>query len=237
MSLLDKMTWEHPIGQWEKRGATKSLIDLAHGKKLKSETFDEDKLGFSAWHYWAHYENPDLKNKGLPSVHMHKKALNEYTGLHYLAFYAKKEKLEQLIEDFSLYPDGSLLHACAWSGNIETFEWALEKATEKELNITYLGEPLSVVALHRIGISAAKKTIQMGADPDIRDYNGRTVLHHAAKIGEVEFMMELEEMGGSLYFKDSHNQTPNSIYESIEKSKPEIYINNWKHKFNQIKFF
>ncbi len=237
MVCLDKIIWEKSVGQWEKRGATKRLIYLAHGKKLKSAVFDSDKLGFNAWHYWAHYENPDLKNKGLPIDYMHKKALNEYTGLHYLAFYGKKENLEKLIENFSLYPDGSLLHACAWSGHEETFSWALEKAAEAELNTVYLGEPLCVVALYRLGISAARRVIQRGADPDARDGSGRTVLHHSAKMGEVDFMMELEGMGGSLYFKDSQRQTPNAIYESIEKFNSEVYISNWKHRFNQIKLF
>ena len=101
--------------------------------------------------------------------------------------------------------EDSVLHTCAWRGNLEVCELIIEKGIDVNIVNKLKFTPLhSSSAFGKSDI--AKLLIEKGADLDARNNDGWTPLHLAAGLGKMEVAQVLIDGGADINVRDEFFQ-------------------------------
>lgn len=222
MTLADPIP-ERLGGLWIQRGAGHQSMLLATGNAMtdpQAATSEIDTMGYGAWHYWS--EHPTEANltellrvaKGGANAlsadgehPMHRLMMRGDLGSARLW-----EKAIGLPEPESMRNGhGDTFLSCAvWSGDMETFRWALERWTGLIDMPDCSGMTPFSLSIYRLGLQGVTSLMKAGADPDLADQLGNTALHHAALSGDFEIYTVLHD-SGCAHATNANGKTPEDI--------------------------
>jgi len=80
--------------------------------------------------------------------------------------------------------------------------------------------PLMVADYHAPGNFTVVDLLELGANPDVQDFNGQTVLHQCAGAGDFELAQILIDHGADISALDENHQTPLDV--SISNDSDEV---------------
>lgn len=208
-----------PVGIWRRRGACDAFVQTAIGSIVHQwpEQILPDQLGYHLWHYWADGPKPDelwdeLRMR-FGSDFDYTKANNGEHPLHRLLIKNKLKAAEQWFQDAGWEPDSlccqdTLWHAVAWCGDLGIFQMASQHLPLVNLNQQdEQGLTPAMIAVHRGGEVMVKHWLFLGADPDITDDTGKSLLHHIAQYGDASWFTDVQDMGANDKIRNDKNQT------------------------------
>jgi hypothetical protein len=219
--FLPPATWRQPEGQWARRGACAGAVGLGLGSLdaawPNADWCDEDQ--HTLWHYWACSPTPLLTwGRLCEKADVKQRDQLSTTGAHawhWLALHGASQSMQQWKHAWPVPPLGNwrgdtLVHCAAWSGDLPTLKLALhEEASFDALDAA--GIPPLIISIYRGTPELAIALIAAGADPDVRDAQGRSALHHAALMGDAALLGTLDDAGGNSDLPDREGDTPASI--------------------------
>lgn len=231
MSERTEFKWHQPPGWWPARGACPAALRLGLGDLPDEwpEATWRDQMGHTLWHYWACCPDPAARWEAL---HEHagaqvRDALGEEGAhpCHWLALQGHHVALALWkqawgLPELSAWRGDSLLHCAAWSGDLATLQLCLPNSDEMANALDTQGCPSLVMAVYRGGVEHVLALIHAGADPNLRDAYGRTALHHAALLGDVDLMGKMEDLGGDVRLADREGDTPESLLDDRLEMPP-----------------
>jgi ankyrin repeat protein len=245
------------VGAWRRRGATslhmRMALGLAVGDFPSEQWLATDSEGRTIWHYWAASPAPRVLDDKIFNLMPEKMrdvlSKNGEHPLHRLTLHGQGRALQQWTERYPVTEapapliDGTtLFHAAAWSGDADTLKWVCRHGDGSEVSSQDKDglTPLTI-AIHRFEPDEIKPLILAGAEPNSRDAQKRTCLHHAAQHGLVDFMVFLEDIGGDSSLVD---ETGCSVKQALrdrlrmDHKKTELTLRqNWEKRANgRIRF-
>lgn len=191
-----------------------------------------DHGGYTAWHYWAHGPNPekdfDRLLDILPPGLENRVAENGEHPAHRLLLRGSDEAFLTWVNKFGL-PDkptqagDTCWHMLAWHGGQDRVGVISNHLNIEEIDIPDArGLTAVVVAAHRGTREDLDQWLLLGANPDIADRTGCTLLHHVARYGEADWYGKMLDMGADDEIKNNRNQTPRKILEEkVRHSTPD----------------
>jgi len=208
-------------GLWVERGASSDLIDLALGQVPKNSSFATDKAGYNTWHYWAQGSRPEILWEYLRLIHEgnydHACSHSGEHPLYRLLIRGHREAANLWMSE-AKWPaeckkgDNTLWHAAAWSGDSSLLENMSTHVSTQGLNDKdEEGLTAAIIATHRGGREALMHWMFLGAEPNILDAHGRSILHHVAIYGDISWFTEIQDMGADDKLKNDKNQTPRDV--------------------------
>lgn len=214
--------WRQPLGHWPRRGACPEALRLGLGAACASWPAGNwhDDEGHTLWHYWACCPDPVST---WPSVRQHADAecrdrlsRDGAHPWHWLAMHGSAEAMAHWhavwgTPRLSSWRGDSVLHCAAWSANLPTLRLALPGSDEGLNVLDAQGVTPLIISLYRGQMEHVMTLIEAGADPDMRDPHGRSALHHAALLGNVDLLGKLEDAGGDIRLADREGDTPESV--------------------------
>ena len=219
----DLYLFSQPTGLWKRRGALDCFVLLALGVPVLAwpEALTPDELGYHVWHYWAEGPHPELlwdnvRMRVGVDLDYHCAHSGEHP-LHRLVLRNRIRAAEIWCEEARWPPDGvsggdTLWHALAWNGDPQAFKILSPLLYLDNINAQDgAGMTPAAVAVHRGGAGALQRWLFLGADPDIADEHGRTILHHVAQYGDISWFTEVQDMGASDTLRNDRGQTPIDI--------------------------
>ena len=257
-------------GVWIARGATQLMMALGCGalSPAQEETLAalteniksmlgsnkpsfRDSEGFGLWHYWAAgpYSADEKIWKALRKVIKSKQDNTlAHNGEHplYRLLLKGDEKGAMLWAGAAHIPQDvqkegeTLWHAVAWGGkNPEAFSETLS------LDIINIhddeGLTPGMIAVHRGSRDVLRSWMFLGADPDVQDEGGRTILHHAALYGDIAWFTELQDMGCCDTIKNGRGHTPRQVLQEYMRQSNEtdrqMMRDNWTRLYQKKLFF
>lgn len=220
---LSVFRWQQPIGAWRKRGAHSAALRVGLGLACPdSPSQDQDKEGFTLWHYWANSPRPHetfsqlmgcagksgaqkLSNDGAHPWHylLHRG--------HLAAAKAWMGQMKLPKEPQPTKEGDTFAHAAAWSGNPDMARlFSKQGFGHVDLPDDKGATPL-IIAIHRGGLPLTEALLMAGANPDVPDPEGRSAMHHAALYGDIELASLLEDSGGDMGAPDATGLSARSI--------------------------
>lgn len=222
MSESHGLLWQQPPGWWPAQGACPTAIRLGLGAPILEwpEAAWRDRTGHTLWHYWACSPDPaagwaDML-KHAPVDARDTLAEDGAHPCHWLALRGQAAALALWHAAWGAPALGpwlgdSLLHAAVWSGDSATVQRCLPGTEEGANSLDAQGCSALMVAVYRGEAAQVLMLIRAGADPNLRDSHGRTPLHHAALLGDVELLGKMEDLGGDVRLADRDGDTPESV--------------------------
>lgn len=191
-----------------------------------------DGCGYTAWHYWAHGPSPEKDFQRLveilPAGLERRVADNGEHPAHRLLLRGSDEAFLAWVKKFGVPEKPTVAgdtcwHMLAWHGG----QGRVNRISE-HLNIEQIDErderglTAVVIAAHRGTREDLDQWLLLGANPDIADRTGCTLLHHVARYGEADWYGKMLDMGADDEIKNDRNQTPGRILEEkVRHSTPQ----------------
>lgn len=227
-------SWRQPPGWWPARGACPAALRLGLGAPPADwpDAAWRDQAGHTLWHYWACCPDP-MGSWALVREHACAQVRDHLADdgahpCHWLALQGCADAVALWQETWGRPQPGpwrgdSLLHCATWSGDLTTLQHCLPTTEEGANVLDSQGCPPLVVAVYRGGYEHVRALIEAGADPNLRDAHGRTPLHHAALLGDVDLFGKMEDLGGDVHQADREGDTPESVLDDrLEMSSAQV---------------
>lgn len=191
-----------------------------------------DELGYTAWHYWAHGPQPenDFSRliQELPRGLENRLADNGEHPAHRLLLRGADEAFVAWVEKFGLpgqnqYSGDTCWHMLAWHGGEGRVSKLSAYLDLEQLDfVDGKGLTAVIIAAHRGTREDLDQWLLLGANPDIPDRSGCTLLHHVARYGEADWYEKILDMGADDELRNDRKQKPASILEDrVRHSTPE----------------
>lgn len=231
---LGSTTVGHALRNWStkaQKGFGNTIKDNTSVADLNQKGL-ADLVGYTAWHYWAHGPTPEQDFERMRQVLP--AGLEKYVSdngehpAHRLLLMGAHAAFAQWVEAFGLpkvisQAGDTLWHTLAWHGGQggigllgETLDLSLIDHTD-ERGLTPL-----IIAAHRGTREDLEQWLLLGANPDIADRTGCTLLHHVARYGEADWYGKMLDMGADDELRNDRKQTPESILqERVRHSTPQ----------------
>lgn len=220
-AALCQVNWWQPKGQWPLRGACAGALGIGLGGPniMWPPLGWADQENHTLWHYWACSPSPgDLwaaMNQHVDPAQRDQLNVHGAHPWHWLALHGYGEAMQAWKDAWPVPPLGTwggdtLAHCAAWSGDSLTIDVALAETTSLDA-LDATGTPALIVSVYRGSDEQVVALMAAGADPDIRDPQGRSALHHAALLGNASLLGELDDAGGNMDLPDREGDTPASI--------------------------
>ena len=242
---------QQPLGVWAERGASLSLINLALGKIPLETVFSADDMGYNSWHYWAQGPAPHLLWEYLrltyEHIRDHECAQNGEHPLYRLLARGSTQAAIQWVSEAKWPPDckkgkDTLWHAVAWSGKTDVLDILSTHFSTHNLNERdEEGLTSAMIAAHRGGRDALMHWMFLGADPNVCDTYGRSILHHVASYGDIGWFTEIQDMGADDNIRNDKNQKPRDVLTDRMRHGTQADIDiakrHWSKKYQEKIFF
>ena len=211
-------------------GITPLMIAASHDKPAayqllmqnKAEPSLKDYNGWSLLHFAAKGGNTSIINELLSrNLEIDSRSNNDITPLMVAASHDKPAAYQLLIQHGAdpvlTDKDGfSLLHKAAEGGNTSIIEKLLSLGLNVDLKSSDDITPL-MVAANSDKPAAYQLLMQNKAEPSLKDYNGWSLLHFAAKGGNTSIINELLSLNYEINSKNSNDITPLMVAASHDK--------------------
>lgn len=211
------------------------------GKSARAQSMELNELvqdgladyeGYTAWHYWAHGPCPeqDFKRMAstLPKGLEKRLALNGEHPAHRLLLRGHDDAFLAWVDAFGTPPRNekngdSCWHMLAWHGGAGRITKLAEVLDLDQIDHTDAkGLTAVIIAAHRGTREDLDQWLLLGANPDIADRSGCTLLHHVARYGEADWYGKILDMGADDELRNDRKQKPRTILEErVRHSSPE----------------
>jgi len=220
-----KPAWQQPIGAWRERGASQTLLRIGLGLPLNKEKGHSlmDSEGYTAWHYWAHSPRPHQSFEGVweetEGNLLDRTASSGAHAWHFLLLTGQLQAMAIWKDKQGIPPEPPALnttgdtfsHCLAWSGEGQALEIVGKRGLLSINAVDNQGFTPLIIALHRGDLDFVHRFLMAGADPNQKDAQGRTSLHHAGQYGQEELFMLLEDFGGDPEERDLQGIEASSV--------------------------
>lgn len=236
------LNWHQPAGPWRTRGANLAALQLSQSRPVHEwpQALWQDHAGYTLWHYWAVSPYPQKEWETL--LHQCPNRSHEQVShagahaWHLLALRGQGDMLELWEQTLGTprlgdWRGDSLLQCAIWSGDAKTIEIALRADPEALNRFESHQTPALILAIYRCTPEVMSQLIRSGINPDLQDSLGRSAMHHAALLGNVELMGELEDAGAETEIEDRDGRTAQDILNHRKGLGGAALRAHWTHKY------